>query len=72
MKNKVSRRIIGTFAEIGLLVRSFTQLIFDNIKNVQDPYYLWLLEIRDFLRFILMPKLRNSQVIFQQNETIKK
>ena len=66
MKIKGSRRIIGTFSEIACLIRSLPQLLFDEIKNTEDPFWKWLLLIRNFLRFVLMPSITESQVILQQ------
>ena len=65
MKVKGSRRIIGTFAEVSNLIRSMTQLLYDHIKDTDDPYWQWFLQIRKFLRFMLMPKLTESQVTKQ-------
>lgn len=67
MKLKVSRRIIGTFAEISNLVRSFTQLVYDQILDCTNPYWLWLLKIRQFLRYVSMPTISDSQVRGQPN-----
>ena len=39
-----------------------TQLLFDHIVDTQDEYWLWLLEIRKFLKFVLMPKVTESQL----------
>ena len=69
MRQKASRRIPGTFAEIGNLIRSFTQVMFDHIRNFDDEYWLWLLEIRMFLRYILMPEISQSQ-LKAMNETL--
>ena len=68
MSNKGSRRVIGTFAELSNLIRSITQLLFNHIKLTNDPFWLWLLQIRHFLRFMLMPKLTNSQVSIPKND----
>ena len=62
MKVKSSRKVIGTFSEIGNFIRSMTQLLFDHIVDTQDEYWLWLLEIRKFLKFVLMPKVTESQL----------
>ena len=45
MKNKQSRRIIGTFAEISNLIRSFPQFAFDSILDTSDEYWRWLLKV---------------------------
>ena len=63
MKVKKSRRIIGTFAEVSCLVRSFSQMAYDNIQDFTDPYWQWLLSIRKYLRYILMPKITDQQVL---------
>ena len=63
MKNKESRRVTGTFAEIAQLIRSATQVLFDIVKNSDDPYYKWLIQIRRFLRFTLMSKISEQQVM---------
>ena len=62
MKNKASRKIVGTFAEIANLIRSLTQIMYDHIKNRQDEHFLWLIEIRRFLRYMLMPKISETQL----------
>ena len=62
MKVKGSWRIVGTFAELTNLIQSITQLLFDHVKDTNDPYWLWLIQIRKFLRFMLMPKITDSQV----------
>ena len=62
MKIKSTRNVPGTFAEIALFIRSLTQILYDNIQDFKDPYYLWLIEIRCFLRYMLMPKITTSQV----------
>ena len=64
MKVKKSRRIIGTFAEVSCLIRSFPQMAYDHIRNSNDPYWQFLLKIRSFLRFLLMPKITDQQVLF--------
>ena len=45
--------LIGTFAEVGTLIRSFPQLMYDHIKDPSNDYWQWLLAIRQFLRFKL-------------------
>ena len=62
MQQKANRRIIGTFSEIRNLIQSFTQLVYNNVKDYEDPHWLWILEIRKFLRYMLMPELTKSQV----------
>ena len=64
MKIKSSRKVIGTFSEISTLIRSFTQLIFNNILDYEDPYYKWLIEIRCYLRYMQMPSITESQVLY--------
>ena len=49
MKVKSTRRIIGTFSQISTLIRSFTQVAYDNILDTDDEYYQWLLKIRKLL-----------------------
>ena len=44
------------------LIRSFSQLFYDYIKNVDDDYWLWLIQIRKFLRFVNMAEITESQV----------
>ena len=61
MKVKASRKVVGTFAEIGCLIRSITQILYDYIKDPLDDYWIWLIQIRHFLRFMLMPKISESQ-----------
>ena len=56
------KRTIGTFSEIACLIRSFTQLFYNNARNTDNPYWQWILQIRCFLRYILMPKIAHSQV----------
>ena len=62
MKVKATRHVIGTFAEVGTLIRSFSQLFFDYIKDPNDEYWLWMIEIRTYLRYLLMPQISDSQV----------
>ena len=62
MKVKKVRKVIGTFAEIGMLIQSITQVLYDVVKDYNNGHWLWLLEIRKFLRFIKMPKITASQV----------
>jgi len=45
MKVKRTRRIIGTFAEVSTLIRSFPQLIYDHIKDSTDEHWKWLLKV---------------------------
>ena len=63
MQQKSSRRIIGTFSEVRNLIQSFPQLLFNHIRDPADEFWVWLLVIRRFLRFISMPKMTESQVI---------
>ena len=44
------------------LIRSFSQLFYDYIKNFDDDYWLWLIQIRKFLRFVNMAEITESQV----------
>ena len=62
MKVKKVRKVIGTFAEVGMLIQSITQVLYDVVKDHKNKHWLWLLEIRKFLRFIKMPKISASQV----------
>ena len=68
MKIKVSRRVVGTFAEVSNLVRSLTQLLSDHIGDTSNPYWKWLLLIRQYLRFVSMPAMSDSQVWGQPTE----
>ena len=63
MRNKASRQILGTFAEVSNLIRSSTQVLYDYIKDPNDDYWKWLLLIRKFLKFMLMPEISESQVL---------
>ena len=54
--------MIGNFSEVSNFIRSITQLIYNHIKDFDDPHWIWLLRIRKFLRFMLMPQLTESQV----------
>ena len=67
MKNKDSRRIIGTFSEVSNLIKSFPQVIYDCIVNPEDEYWQFFLKIREFLRFMLMPKVSESQLVEMDN-----
>ena len=69
MKNKDTRRIIGTFSEVSLLIRSFPQIIYNYVKDGQDKFWQWFFSIGRFLRFMLMPELTNSQIV-AMNETL--
>ena len=62
MKNKDTRRIIGTFSEVGNLIRSITQILYNHVQDTNDPYWQWLLVIRKFFRFMSMPILTDSQI----------
>ena len=62
MKNKASRRIVGTFSEMANLIRSLTQLLYDHLANSEDYYWQLLLGIRKLLKFIAMPKLSAHQI----------
>ena len=44
------------------LIRSFSQLFYDYIKIFDDDYWLWLIQIRKFLRFVNMAEITESQV----------
>ena len=59
-----------TPSEVANLIRSSTQVLFDNIKNPKDEFWIWLLLIRKFLRFISMTSLTESQLISQE-ETLE-
>ena len=52
----------GTFSEIENLIRSISQLLFDRIKNTEDKFWIWLMEIRKFLKFVNMFKISDSQI----------
>ena len=62
MKNKSSRKIVGTFSQVSTLVRSFPMLIFDHIHDVEDDYWKWLITLRQFLCYIQMYKITDNQV----------
>ena len=62
MKSKATRRIIGTFSEIGNLIRSLPQILFDHILDTQDPFQLWLFQLRSFLRYISMQSITDTQI----------
>ena len=63
MQQKCSRKIIGTFSEVRNLIQSLPQLLYNHIRDPNDNYWQWLLLIRRFLRYILMPQLTDSQII---------
>ena len=63
MKNKCTRKVIGSFSEISNLIRSSTQLLDVYIKDFNNEYYQWLLSIRKFLRFVKMYKITESQLV---------
>ena len=44
------------------LIRSLPQLLYNHIKDSTDEYWQWFLVIRQYFRFIHMPKLTDSQV----------
>ena len=69
MKVKDSRRIIGTFSEVGNLIRSITQLLYDHVRDTQNPYRRWLILIRHYLQYIRMPKISQTQVNFEKYRT---
>ena len=62
MKRKESRQIVGTFSETACLIRSLTQIAYNNIQDPSNEYWQWLLHIRQFLRFLTMQKITESQV----------
>ena len=62
MKRKESRQIVGTFSETACLIRSFTQVAYNHIQDPSNEYWQWLLHIRQFLRFLTMGKITESQV----------
>ena len=62
MKIKTSRKVIGTFAEVSTLIRSLTQLLYNHLKDVNNPFWQWFLQIRQFLRYMQMPKISDTQI----------
>ena len=62
MKVKNTCNVIGTFAEISCLIRSFTQVVYNCIQDHENRYWQWLLSLRRFLRFVTMYQLAESQV----------
>ena len=60
--NFIEKLTPGTFAEVGNLIRSLTQVLYDRIQDVNDQYWLWLIDIRSYLRYMLMPKISTTQV----------
>ena len=62
MKLKDSRRVIGTFSQVATLIRSFSQILYNQIKNPENPYWKWILLIRKFLRFVSMSQVSSSQL----------
>ena len=62
MKTKQSRRIVGTFSEVSTLIRSLSQIIYDQIKDPSDPYWIWMLYIRSYLRYNQMSRISECQV----------
>ena len=61
-KTTQCKNFLGGFAEMENLIRSFSQLFYDYIKNFDDDYWLWLIQIRKFLRFVNMAEITESQV----------
>ena len=39
--------------------------MYDHIKDYNDPYWIWMIEIRRFLRYILMTEISDKQVIWK-------
>ena len=62
MKSKNTRNVIGTFAEVSNLIRSFTQVAYNHIQDYENRYWQWLLSLRRFLRFVTMYQISESQV----------
>ena len=62
MSRKESRQIVGTFSETACLIRCITQIAYNHIQDPSNEYWQWLLHIRQFLRFLTMPKITESQV----------
>ena len=62
MKNKTSRKVVGTFSEIANFIWSFTQVAYNNIQDRNNDYWQWLLCIRKFLRFVTLYKITETQV----------
>ena len=62
MKIKESRQIVGTFSETACLIRLFTQIAYNQIQDPSNEYWQWFLLIRQFLRFLTMQKITESQV----------
>ena len=63
VENLTTHIVLGTFSEVGNFIRSMTQLLYDHVRNTNDPFWQWLLEIRDFLRYILSPELSETQLV---------
>ena len=63
MKQKASRRIVGTFSEMATLMKLFTQIFYDVVKDTSDPYWIWVLEIRELVRYVHMSRMSENQVI---------
>ena len=62
MKIKSSRQIIGNFAEIRTLILCSTQILYSVCKDESHPYWQFLIQIRDFVRYILMYETSEDQV----------
>ena len=45
-----------------MLIWSLPQLIYNHIKDVNDPYWQWFLEIQKFLRYMLMHEISDNQI----------
>ena len=54
-----------------ICINNIDKPLHHHIKDYQDPQWLWLLEIRKFLRYMLMPVLTEDQVK-AMSETLEK
>ena len=62
MKLKSSRQIIGNFAEVRCLILCLTQILYSVCKDENHPHWVFLLQIRDFVRYMLMHEMSDEQV----------
>ena len=49
MEQKNTRKFVGTFSEVANFIQSVTQLFYNHLKDSQDPYWQWLLSIRQLI-----------------------
>ena len=67
MLKKESRKVIGTFSQVANFIRSFTQVFFDHVRDTNNDFWQWILAMRKFLNFILMPEISKSQLVAMNN-----